>query len=1706
MKKLIMLFVIFSMLVSGVYAEKSGLTLASSLWNMGSGARIVPNPVGGEACVSLRGKNSEGIFRTFNAGGIITIESDFYYTGSGEEMLIPEVRGKTEDGKEVMIAQVKVIENSIAVMYFDGNGDTYLSSDIDANTWHRITIELNTLSDSYCVWIDDTYIAANKLFVSNSDIEVITKISFFAVGASLAGYVNNLNSYFGEARGVSRAIEISSEDIIIDEDFNGKSISMTVDPIIEQKDVKFSDNEDLSMMIPAKSVNKFLSASLNNLRGTVTVEAEILVNEATKQIKIPDLLINGTEQGVLLSVLGSNVSVPYFKDGENIRASKPIVLGEWFKIAIQASTTTNLFTVWVNDAVLIENVPFYNNNKAEYLSVVRFNASNAENPDFYVDNVKIYKGERQVLSKTEPEAKASLLSKSVVMKKDSNIAYMTKYRTKMQVTPFESDGKTYFPISQIAQGFANEYFFDITTDTGHLAYYGDIIRVKAGEKTFEKNKGAVNLPEPLLNVDGQLYATIDAIKVLFDREATYFADSGIAIISHKGTEISDTDEILSEILSLYSEELLPEANLYVDPSGDDSNDGKSIETPLRTIEAAQNLARALVESGEIGDITIHIRKGTYYLEKGLRFNSADSREGNYKTTYKKYDEDTELPLLDGGKRITNWKPYKNGIYVADLPEGVKQISTLYENGNRVEKARHPNSGYSKAKATAAISRDAFHFESGDIPKVSNPLELEIYIWPGGPSGYINWSPVRAAIKSLNYDDYSVYLNKNLTREIGTGSRYFVYNSLDLLDTPGEFYVDVEKNKIYYMPVSTDIKNAVIVAPAQFDLITASGNDEKSISNILFDGLQIRSTDFNKSIFMLTNVENFEIKNCKIYNSGHIGVHVKGKSKNIKVENCEIYQTGFYGVYIEGAKNITTERTCYGHQITNNYIHDIGEMNGNACGIRFAHTQYSIGRHNKIKGSPRNALHIFGAPDQNIIGGVYDGIEATKENSAMFKPAIYNTFEYNEASEVIKDSQDTNAIGAWGAGEKNTIRKNIVHDNYLPQITNSLENSFWFPFYFDERSDNSTVMENITYDNQKEEGGILRSAFLSNASMGANVVNNIFADSTYKRGAITLNDMDGDVRRSKDFTLERNIISNFPGVLYVFQKYEEGYTVKKTDNNLFNSATGKYLITSTVADSLDSWKTVGEQKYDINSIVAPPGFIDEENRDFRLKYDSSAYMIGFEDINQSDIGLRRDYPFADPNDAIDKLFVYREGEYFKKGWASLATGDEIQLNYDIRTKNGYLANNDGVKISLESDNAEVASVDQNGKVTVNGSGRCMITVKAEKNGVVISKGFEIVSDDNKIMELSVIGVPDTVEVNNTVEVRAMGITEMGKKSLLDNFEVQANSENITVSGKTISAKDVGVASISITSADKTIISEFSFSVVPAKLNKISVSTDKEQYIVGEKLIVNKELFDTKGNKMSLEDIVFEYEGDINGVIESKDGELIASKNGMGGIKVIATHKDGTVATDTMTVAVLPSDSEVPQGYKFFNFSRAGTDDTAGYSYTSNGQINIVTSGFDAWDKQDSCSALLKEMNSSDNLTVSAVLDSVTNPVTYGMNGQTAIHAAAGVMIRDNATPESKNIFVRYRLNGDVIMTYRTNDGGTTTYLKSTEKLLKPVEVKITKTGDVFEGFYKNENNDWTTIGKVTVPVSDEIYVGCGSQSGVQGDFNNAVFSSIDITKH
>ncbi|MDF2713895.1 MAG: Ig domain protein group 2 domain protein [Paenibacillus sp.] len=768
-------------------------------------------------------------------------------------------------------------------------------------------------------------------------------------------------------------------------------------------------------------------------------------------------------------------------------------------------------------------------------------------------------------------------------------------------------------------------------------------------------------------------------------------------------------------------------------------------------------------------------------------------------TYRSYPG--ENAVLDASKPITGWQLHGGGFYKANVGTAWN-FDILYENLHNAVKARYPNiqgntNQYNRVEElVAGADRTSFVFAPGEIPAVANTSTLETYIWPGGVQGYQNWYSYTVDVSGIDYSSRTVTLTKPLAYVIGPGSRYFMQGAIELLDQPGEFFLDRTGGHLYYYPRDTANLNGGISAPFAGDaVIFKGGSPSAPVTDITFEGLTIRNTDIGKDGIHEENAERIHVLNNLIHNAGEHGIQLLGWAKTNRIEGNEIRDIGYNGVSIEGIEK-TAEHVSSGNIVTNNHVHHVGKyygnIHGNAGGIRIYSSGENVISHNRVHHAPRYGIHIKSQRKGFLVGTVIDNVPVTEQNYRDYQHARNNIIEYNDVSHATLDSQDAGVIAAWGTGTGNIIRYNRIHDSGLQLPTEVQSRSFGYGVYFDDNSDDILFQGNIIHSLQQTGGGFLNSSIMLKG-IGIRVDNNIVANNHEQNGTIGSTETVGEI--SSELEIARNIFYENDAKLYSINFWDEN-KITHADNNLYYTTTGTYELGGSIpAPEYDQWLELQLGKFDQHSIIADPVFMNEAEHDYRLKYNSPAYKLGIADLDIESIGLKKDFIFADPSDPLAAVYVKKAGDATNKSWTLLSSNQSASLKVSARTEKGYKLEPAPSSIAFSTSNPTVATVNSAGVVQAVGTGTATITVSVTLNGTTKSTNYDVLVNE----AFASIGIlsPGKIQVGAEVKLAVYGKSSLNRYSQLDGVSIQYTSSNPAIAAVDSSGIVTGLTVGSIT---------------------------------------------------------------------------------------------------------------------------------------------------------------------------------------------------------------------------------------------------------------------------------------------------------------------
>ncbi|MEI7437455.1 MAG: right-handed parallel beta-helix repeat-containing protein, partial [bacterium] len=447
--------------------------------------------------------------------------------------------------------------------------------------------------------------------------------------------------------------------------------------------------------------------------------------------------------------------------------------------------------------------------------------------------------------------------------------------------------------------------------------------------------------------------------------------------------------------------------------------------PFATLERARDEIRKLKrEPGVLEPVAVHVRAGTYFLDRTFKLTAEDSGAANAPVVYRGYG--AERPLLVGGKPIAGFAPHKDSILVADVAaQGLKGIAfrQLFFDGRRQILARYPNAdpenpyaggwAYVDGKPVEMYrdqpgeSKRLLAYKTEDARPFARPEEGEICIFPR-----YNWWNNIVRIVSNDCEKRTLTLVKDCSYAIRPGDRYYIRGFLEELDSPGEWYLDRASSKLYLWPPGP-LQGKAVFAPTMRTIVEIG----KGTTRITLRGFDIQCCEGDAVV--LTEATNCLVSGCAIYNVGDYngsGVVINGGSDN-GVVGCDISEVGCNGVSLSGGDRTALRPAA--NYADNNYIHHVGVFYKQGVGVSLN----GVGNrasHNLIHDGPRMGILFSG---NNLV------------------------IEYNHIRHMNLETEDTGAVYTggrdWISSRGTVIRYNYFHD--MPGF--GRQNDKWVSPYF-----------------------------------------------------------------------------------------------------------------------------------------------------------------------------------------------------------------------------------------------------------------------------------------------------------------------------------------------------------------------------------------------------------------------------------------------------------------------------------------------------------------------------------------------------------------------------------------------------------------------------------------------------------------------------------
>ncbi len=1294
-----------------------------------------------------------------------------------------------------------------------------------------------------------------------------------------------------------------------------------------------------------------------------------------------------------------------------------------------------------------------------------------------------------------------ILSEGMVFSFDENESLSFNERVQLQDNqlPIKSGDKTYLPFRFVMDNFKAIVKYEAKTGKIFAEHGIQKTEMKNGSDVFYVDDRDVTVKDGILLKNQTTYISTEALEKVFGL-LTAQRDGYVYVGYEKAN-----DELFGEADRLYSIKREKELIYYVSPDGDDENSGE-IDSPFKTIEKAKLTVRQyLKENEQDRDIVVCLRGGEYRLDEELLFTPKDSGKNLFNIKYTAYDG--ENAKIIGSREINGWERYRGNIYRAYVGEGLR-VDMFYENGSIMTMARHPNynsensvKGHIKSLGFETQTQDRVRFADGDFPHIYDCTDLEVNIW--GRNGQM-WFNHSIGVFEIDYVNNLLCLSHNVFENTGKDGMYFVQGTIELLDTEGEYCYNSKDGYVYVIPNGYTIEGKRYSMPTAENVIKFGGTaDNKTVKNITVENVEIMNTYRSDDAYegmngrgngagvMLSYAENITVKNCDIHDVGDDAVYILDYVKNCKIRNNNMRNLGGGGIsgISHTRRNVVIENNVktmeelgyiyyMGEQrfcrvkynlIENNFINRCGIITGHSSGIDIIHNDsgYNYVQYNKIYNVRRMGINWGFSADRDYV-------------------------RYNDISYAMNGTEDGGLFySLFEPGEHGVaFTNNYLHDSFSNY-------SGIFGIYHDENSNGVYTKNNIVEKLSETEGPVMGhtpmvGGMLFIKGVGSKMLNNICANSPKSGNGGILMHNSNNKPNNEDIVIKNNVIYNCSNTAANLLNFTD-VTLKEYDYNTYYSPLGE-MVYKGAANSYSDWENIVDGKYEQNSQIKDPSFIDPDNSDYRYQYYSHVFTQGTKDIDVKEAGLKPGGNFSD-SEGIYYIYPFEKGALGYNSTINLKSGAKTAVDLIAKTKLGVQLDNGEISVSYTNENPDIIAVDDFGNITGLKAGKAVVKITAQKDMKSVSRIMNVIVDD-RITDISTVVKRTVFSKDEEISMGVYINTVLGQKNPenAESITFKSNDENVIKINDKGFLKAMGVGSAIVTATAKlngeVFTKEIPMSVNMSLIGKLNLSIDKKSIKTGEEYVMPYNAFDTRGNELYLGGSKITAESDDPNIAKviGTDGGVKIKGIGFGACYIKLNVVCNGVEVHTQCRVVVNDDFDVlSDGMKIVNWGCGGN------AFMKDGKIKLIGDGRDVYGSADNATFVYNTLD-DENYSIEVQMDCLSD-----LNNT---NTAAGLMIRAGTDDSADNVHLRIRGDNTLLMTYRNGENkSSNVFFSETQEY--PVTIKLEKQGRKITGYWLKEDK-WEEVGTTELEISGETYAGLSifSQTDYYAD---AEFSGFKINK-
>ena len=517
------------------------------------------------------------------------------------------------------------------------------------------------------------------------------------------------------------------------------------------------------------------------------------------------------------------------------------------------------------------------------------------------------------------------------------------------------------------------------------------------------------------------------------------------------------------------------------------------------IEQALQQAREERRLNGTEDICIRLQPGTYRLNQTIIVRPEDSGT--------RIVADGKA-VISGGVKISGWKKQGN-LYVADVPEfngRPLEFRQLWINGKKADRARDV-ADFEKMFRIRSVDKknEIIYVPAAAVKKIVNAKHAEMVL-------HEMWCVANLRIKGVKIQGDSAAVTFHqpeshihfmhpwpspMVTTDGHNSAFYITNDMALLDTPGEWYLDVKEQKVYYMPrKGENMAKADVEVPAVETLMRVEGTPDNLAKGITFEGItfsyatwmrpsvsghaplqagmymteayklrpkQVRPNGDHKldnqgwvgrsaAAVTVSCAEDVDFKGCTFEHCASTGIEFYQYTKGGSISRCTVRDIGGNGILAGGFGPEAHEAhlpyspadsriICTGLTIDNNLITDVTNEDWGCVGIGAGFVRDIKILHNEISEVSYTGISMGWGWNQQV---------CSMSNNLVKGNLIHH---------YAKHMYDTAGIYTLGSQPHSFVEENVVRDIYSPGYAH--DPNHWFYLYTDEGSSCITVRNNWT---------------------------------------------------------------------------------------------------------------------------------------------------------------------------------------------------------------------------------------------------------------------------------------------------------------------------------------------------------------------------------------------------------------------------------------------------------------------------------------------------------------------------------------------------------------------------------------------------------------------------------------------------------------------